>query len=141
MGPILKTPEYSSRAQLAGVPEEKLIVNDVEATEPPAPVDHISDLTAVPLLTKAWRAQIDPPSMIELMEDVVLPSEHTATIVLPLLLEYAIGSEAGALAEPVLLLAPPTGEITVAAADVFGEVEKVKLADVVVPPESAEMTA
>jgi hypothetical protein len=62
------------------------MVNDVEATEAPALVDHISDRTAVPLLTKARNAQTDPLSAIELMEDVVLPRAQTATMVLPLLL-------------------------------------------------------
>jgi len=63
------------------------MVNEVEATEPPAVVDHISDLTAVPLLTNARKAQADPASVIELMEDKVLAMEQTATMVLPLLLE------------------------------------------------------
>jgi hypothetical protein len=62
------------------------MVKDAEATEAPALVDHISDLTAVPLLTKARRAQTDPLSVIELMEDVVLPRAQTATTVLLLLL-------------------------------------------------------
>jgi hypothetical protein len=48
--PMLRTPEYSSIPQLAGALPEILIVNDVEATEPPALVDHISDLRVVPLL-------------------------------------------------------------------------------------------
>jgi hypothetical protein len=61
-------------------------VNDVEATEAPALVDHISERTAVPLLAKARRAQTDPLSVIELIEDVLFPSAQTATIVLPLLL-------------------------------------------------------
>jgi hypothetical protein len=65
-----------------GVPPDTLTVKDVEATEPPALVDHISDLTAVPLFAKARKAQVDPLSVIELMEDVVLPSAHTATMVL-----------------------------------------------------------
>jgi len=38
------------------------------------------------LLTKARKAQTDPLSVIELIEDVVLPRAHTATMVLPLLL-------------------------------------------------------
>jgi hypothetical protein len=59
-----------------------LTVNEVEATEPPALVDHISDLTTVPLLTAAWKAQVDPLSVIELMEDEVFPRAHTATMVL-----------------------------------------------------------
>jgi hypothetical protein len=63
-----------------------LTVNEEEATEPPAGVDQISDLTAVPLLTKPRKAQADPPSVIELMEDDVLPRAHTATTVLLLLL-------------------------------------------------------
>jgi len=62
------------------------MLTDVDATEPPALVDHISVLTAVPLLTKARKAQTDPLSVIELMEDVVLPRAQTATMVLPLLL-------------------------------------------------------
>jgi hypothetical protein len=64
-----------------------LIVKDLEATEPPALVDQISDRTAVPLFTPAWKVQADPASVIEPMDDVVLPRAHTATIVLPLLLE------------------------------------------------------
>jgi hypothetical protein len=84
--PILRTPEYSSRAQLAGLPEDKLIVNDVEATELPALVDQISDLTDVPLAMAARRLQIDPLSVMELIDDEVLPRAHTATIVVPLLL-------------------------------------------------------
>jgi hypothetical protein len=63
------------------------MVNEVEATAPPALVDHISDLTAVPLFTPARNVQVDPLSVIELMEDEVFPSAQTATIVLPLLLE------------------------------------------------------
>jgi hypothetical protein len=82
--PMLRTPAYSSRAQLAGVPPEILIVKEVEATEPPAAVDQISDRTAVPLLTNARDVQAEPLSVIELMEEVVLPSAHTATRVLPL---------------------------------------------------------
>jgi hypothetical protein len=62
------------------------MVKDVEATETPGPVDHISDLTAVPLFTNARKDQADPLSEMELMEDEVLPRAHTATIVLPLLL-------------------------------------------------------
>jgi hypothetical protein len=73
-------------AQLAVVAPEILTLKDVEATEPPAVVDHISDLTAVPLFTPAWNVHTDPLSVIELMEDVVLPKAHTATMVLPLLL-------------------------------------------------------
>jgi hypothetical protein len=84
VAPRLKTPAYSSRAQLAGVPPDILMVKDVEATEPPAVVDHISDLTAVPLFTPAWNVQTDPLSVIELIEDVVLPKAQTATMVLPL---------------------------------------------------------
>jgi len=62
-----------------------LMVKDVEATEPPAPVDHISDRTAVPSLMPAPKVQVDPPlSVIELMEEDVLPRAHTATTVLPL---------------------------------------------------------
>ena len=60
------------------------MVKEVEATEPPALVDHISDLTAVPLFTPAWNVQTDPLSVIELTEDEVLPRAHTATIVLAL---------------------------------------------------------
>jgi hypothetical protein len=60
-----------------------LIVKDVEATESPAPVDHISDLTAVPLFAKARRVQADPLSEIELMADEALPNAQTATMVLP----------------------------------------------------------
>jgi hypothetical protein len=80
---MLRTPEYSSSAQLAGAPPDMLMVKDVEATEPPAPVDHISDRTAVPLLMPARKVQVDPLSTIELMEDEVLPRAHTATMVLP----------------------------------------------------------
>jgi len=69
--PRLQTPEYSSSAQLAGVPLDKLMVKDVEATEPPALVDHISDLTDVPLFTPAWNFQTDPLSVIELIEEVL----------------------------------------------------------------------
>jgi hypothetical protein len=47
--PRPKTPEYSSSAQLAGAPPDRWMANDVDATEPPALVDHISVLTAVPL--------------------------------------------------------------------------------------------
>jgi hypothetical protein len=86
MFPIPRTPEYSSSAQLAGLPDDKLIVNDVEATEPPALVDQISDLTDVPLAMAARRLQIDPPSVMEVIDDEVLPRAHTATSVLPLLL-------------------------------------------------------
>jgi len=113
------------------------MVNDEEATEPPAPVVHTSDLTDVPLLTQARRAHADPLSVIELMEDAVLPRAHTATIVLPLPLWYAIDSEEGAVVLPVLLWAPPTRAI----ADTSRGVENVKLRDVVVPAESAEITA
>jgi hypothetical protein len=81
--PMLRTPAYSSSAQLAGAPLDILIVKDVDATEPPAAVDHISDRTAVPLLTKARDVQVDPPSVIELIEELVLPRAHTATSVLP----------------------------------------------------------
>ena len=83
VAPMLNTPEYSSIAQLAGVGPDSVIVNDVEATEPPAVVDHISDLTAVPPFTPAWNVQTDPLSVIELIDDEVLPRAHTATIVLP----------------------------------------------------------
>ena len=62
------------------------MVNDVEATEPPALVDHVSVLTAVPLVAKARKLHVDPPSVIELMEDVVFPRAQTATTVLLLLL-------------------------------------------------------
>jgi len=62
------------------------MVKDVEATEPPALVDHISDLTDVPLFKPAWNVQTDPLSVIELIEDEVLARAHTATMVLPLLL-------------------------------------------------------
>jgi hypothetical protein len=62
------------------------MTNDEEATDPPAAVDQISVLTAVPLFAKARMAQVDPLSVIELMEEVVLPSAQTATTVLPLLL-------------------------------------------------------
>jgi hypothetical protein len=62
------------------------MVNEVEAAEPPAAVDHISDLTAAPLLANARRAQADPLSVIALMDDEVLPSAQTATMVLPALL-------------------------------------------------------
>ncbi len=86
VAPRFSTPAYSSSAQLAGVPPDILIVKDVEATEPPAPVDHISDRTAVPLLTKARSAQTDPLSVMELMEEDVFPKAQTATMVLPLLL-------------------------------------------------------
>src|ERR1700691_2934670 len=82
--PIARTPEYSSRAQLTGLPPDMLIVNVFDATEPPAPVDQISDLTAVPLVTYARKAQADPLSVIELIDDVVFPRAHTATMVLPL---------------------------------------------------------
>jgi hypothetical protein len=41
------------------------MVKDVKATEPPALVDHILDLTAVPLLTPTWNVQTDPLSVIE----------------------------------------------------------------------------
>ena len=60
------------------------MTNDEEATDPPAAVDQISVLTAVPLLATARSAQVDPLSVIELMEEVVFPSAHTATTVLPL---------------------------------------------------------
>jgi hypothetical protein len=64
-----------------------LIVRDVDAIEPPAPVDQISDLTAVPLLTKARKLQTDPPlSLIELMEEDVIPRAQAATNVFPVLL-------------------------------------------------------
>ena len=82
--PRLATPEYSSMAQLAALPADMVMVRDFEATEPLAAVDQISDLTAVPLATKACRAQTDPLSLIELIEDVVFPKAHTATTVLPL---------------------------------------------------------
>jgi hypothetical protein len=86
VAPRFSTPAYSSSAQLAGVPPDILMVKDVDATEALALVDHISVRTAVPLLTKARKAQTDPLSVIELMEDVVLPRAQTATMVLPLLL-------------------------------------------------------
>jgi hypothetical protein len=57
------------------------MVKDVEATEPPALVDHISDRTAVPLLMAACKVQVEPLSTIELMEDEVPPRAHTATMV------------------------------------------------------------
>src|SRR5580658_2732731 len=82
--PMPDTPAYSSSAQLAGVPPDMFIVKDVEATEPPAPVDHISDRTAVPLSMPARTVQVDPLSVIEPMEDEVPPRAHTATMVLPL---------------------------------------------------------
>jgi hypothetical protein len=69
---MLRTPEYSSRAQLAGAPPDMLMVKDVEETELPAAVDHISDRTAVPLLIPARKVQADPLSVMELMEDEVL---------------------------------------------------------------------
>jgi hypothetical protein len=50
VGPMLRTPEYSSIPQLAGAPPAMLIVKTAEATEPPAGVDHTSDLRVVPLL-------------------------------------------------------------------------------------------
>lgn len=81
--PRLTTPLYSSSAQLAVVPPEILTLNDVEATEPLAVVDHISDLTEVLLFVAAWKVQTDPLSVIELMEEVVLPKAQTATTVLP----------------------------------------------------------
>jgi hypothetical protein len=71
------------------------------------------------------------------MEDVVLPRAHTATIVLPFPLWYAIASEEGAVLLPVLLWPPPTRAI----ADTSRGVENVKLTDAVVPAESAEVTA
>ena len=43
------------------------MVNDVEATEPPAEVDQISDLTVAPL-AKARRAQVEPLSVMELAQ-------------------------------------------------------------------------
>jgi hypothetical protein len=86
IAPMLCTPEYSSSAQLAGPPPPaREIVNDVEAREPPALADQISDLTKVPLFEPAWNLQTVPPvSVIELMEEVVLPRAQTATMVLPL---------------------------------------------------------
>jgi hypothetical protein len=48
---MLSTPAYSSSAQLVGDPLDIFTVKDVDATEPLAAVDHISDLTAVPLFT------------------------------------------------------------------------------------------
>jgi hypothetical protein len=116
-----------------------LIVNEVEATEPPAVVDQISDLTAVPLFTPAWKLQLDPLSVIEPMNDEAPHRAHTATMVLLLPLLYAIDSDAGVLPEPVLLEAPPTREI--ADGSDAGGVEKTKLAEVAVPAELPDMTA
>jgi hypothetical protein len=137
--PMLSTPAYSSSAQLVGEPPDMLMVKDVEATEPPAPVDHTSDLTAVPLFTWARKLQTDPLSVIELMEDEELPRAQTATMVLPLLLVYGINSEAGVPLPPVLLPAPPTREITDASGAVG--VVNVKFAEVAVPAESADKAA
>jgi hypothetical protein len=63
-----------------------LTVKNFEATEPPALVDQISDRTAVPLFIPAWNVQADPASVIEPIDEVVLPRAHTATMVLPPLL-------------------------------------------------------
>jgi hypothetical protein len=115
------------------------MVNKVDATEPPAVVDHISDLTAVPLFAKARKAQADPPSVIEVMDDEVLPSAHTATMVFPVPLEYATDMDAGAVLPPVLFAAPPTREIVDESTG--SGVEKVKLADVAVPAELVDTTA
>ena len=139
VAPRFSTPAYSSSAQLAGVPPDMLMLKDVDATDVPALVDHISDRTAVPLFTKARNAQVDPLSVIELMEDEVLPSAHTATTVLPFPLVYGIDSEVGLVFEPVLLAAPPTREI-VDATTVKG-VEKLKLPEVAGPAEFTERTA
>ncbi len=76
--------------------------NDFEATEPLAPVVQISDRTPVPL-TKARKVQVDPLSVIELIEDEVLPRAQVTTTVLPMLLEYGIERVAGAVLVPVLL--------------------------------------
>jgi len=137
--PSSTTPLYSSSAQLAGVPPAMLMVKEVEVTEAPAAVDQISDLTAAPLLENACKLQTDPLSVIELMEDEVLPKAHTATTVLPLLLWYGIESEVGAPLDPVFLPAPPTREIGVKTR--FAGVVNVKFADVAVPAESADITA
>jgi hypothetical protein len=59
-----------------------LMMNVDDATDPPAGVDQISDRT-VPLLAPAPKVQIDPPSLIEAIDDDVLASAHTATMVLP----------------------------------------------------------
>ena len=83
VAPRLCTPAYSSSAQLAGAALDKVMAKDAEATEPPTPVVHISERTAVPLFTPAWNVHVDPLSTIDLTEDDVLPSAHTATIVLP----------------------------------------------------------
>ena len=125
VAPMALTPEYSSSAQLAGVAAEMLTLNDVEATEPPALVDHISDRTAVPLVANVRKVHFDPPSVIELIEDVVFPRAHVATTVLPLLLEYGIDSDVSARLFPVVLWAPPTREIPAVSG-----VEKVKLAEI-----------
>src|SRR5580698_4506512 len=100
---MLATPEYSSSAQLVGVPGEVATVNEVEATDPPAVVDQISDLTAVPLSTNACRAQVEPLSVIELIEDEVFPSAQVATTVLPLALEYGMDKLVAAVLLPVFL--------------------------------------
>src|SRR5262245_54926178 len=109
--PSEATPEYSSRAQLAGVPPDMLMVKRFEATEPPAEVDQISDRTALPLFTAVRKAQVDPLSVIELIDDEVLPKEHAMTTVLPLPLLYGIVSDVGVFDVPVFFPTPPTGVI------------------------------
>jgi len=115
------------------------MLKDVEATEPAAVVDQISDLTAVPLFTPAWNVQVDPLSVIEAMEDVVFPRAQTATMVLPLLLWYGMDSEVAVVLEPVLFAAPPTREIT-GTTELEG-VEKLKLVEVAGPAVFVEITA